>query len=264
MPGRPPVEHALAGLPCSARRASIFVARSVCALVHGARHACRSTAAIAALSRRRAAGATETARRPRVQEQRQQRGSPPASPQRLTSRPPRAPMRDDPAIEPQHRRDAPGPRGRRRDGLSRAAAVTYWVRSFEPIEKKAASKRSTRDRGRRHLDHDAERRARVRQAFGRRAPPAPRRGARGVAAISSGTVTIGSMIFTRPCAAARASARSCTRKTSGRASDRRMPRRPRNGFDLASIVRPGDRLVAAGIERADGDRPAAAHSAMRR
>ena len=46
------------------------------------------------------------------------------------------------------------------------------------------------------------------------------------------------------------------RNTSGRASDRRMPRRPRNGL-LSSTVKPGDRLVAAGIDGADRHRLAA-------
>ena len=36
-----------------------------------------------------------------------------------------------------------------------------------------------------------------------------------------------------------------------------MPRRPRNGLVSPSTVKPGDRLVAAGIERADGHRLAA-------
>ena len=73
--------------------------------------------------------------------------------------------------------------------------------------------------------------------------------------ISSGTVTIGSMILTLPWTAARARARSWTRKTSGRASDRRMPRMPRNGLISPSMVRPGDRLVAAGVEGAEDHRP---------
>ena len=38
------------------------------------------------------------------------------------------------------------------------------------------------------------------------------------------------------------------------ASDRRMPRRPRNGLVSPSRRQAGDRLVAAGVERADDDR----------
>ena len=50
----------------------------------------------------------------------------------------------------------------------------------------------------------------------------------------------------------RARAAGRGRRRAGR-SDRRMPRVPRNGLDSPSMVRPGDRLVAAGIEGAEHD-----------
>ena len=79
--------------------------------------------------------------------------------------------------------------------LSRAAAVAYWIRSLEPIGIESGVEALGGQRGRRHLDHDAERR-RARQALPAassasaarawpRAPRAPR-----------GTVTIGSMTLT--------------------------------------------------------------------
>src|SRR2546428_590582 len=55
----------------------------------------------------------------------------------------------------------------------------------------------------------------------------------------AGVETIGIMSLSGPNAAARASARSWTRKTSGCARLRRMPRTPRNGFDSPCGVRPG-------------------------
>ena len=60
---------------------------------------------------------------------------------------------------------------------------------------------------------------------------------RGALRYSSGTAIIGNITLRLPCTAARSSARICTRNTSGRASDRRMPRRPRNGL-LSSTVKP--------------------------
>ncbi len=70
-----------------------------------------------------------------------------------------------------------------------------------------------------------------------------------VAATSAGTVTMGSITLTLPSAATRASARSCARKTPGRASDSRMPRVPRKGLDSPSMVRPGvDTRLASQID----------------
>ena len=61
--------------------------------------------------------------------------------------------------------------------LSRDAAVTYCVRSFEPMEKKAAlGEQLRRNRHGRHLDHDAERRPGVPRRLSppARQPPASR------------------------------------------------------------------------------------------
>ena len=111
-------------------------------------------------------GATDSERRPARSKAPITRGSPPASPQRLTSRPICRPCRATDAIS----RSTAGFSGSARSAtapMSRPAAVTYWVRSFEPIEKKSASKRSIGDRRGRHLDHDAELRARRRECRSR-------------------------------------------------------------------------------------------------
>ena len=163
-------------------------------------------------------------------------GSPPASPHRLTG------MSCSPAECRDRSRSAGAPPGSSPNSacatviLSRAAAITYCVRSFEPIEKKAASAKSfRRDRHRRHLDHDAERRHRMRHARPRRDCAPPRQTARRRARYSSGTAIIGNITFRLPCTAALSSARICTRKISGRASDRRMPRKPRNGLPSSTV-----------------------------
>ena len=84
------------------------------------------------------------------------------------------------------------------------------------------------------------------------------------AASSAGTVTIGSMILTGPSMAARASARNCTRKISGRNNDKRMPRTPRNGLLSPLSVRPAIGLSppASKVRMVTG--LPCAHSTMRR
>ena len=93
----------------------------------------RSTAAIACLVRAMATGATERARSPAFNSASTSFGSPPASPQRLTFLPVGAPCAATCAIR---RRTAglAGSLSAATVSRSRAAAMTYWVRSFEPIE----------------------------------------------------------------------------------------------------------------------------------
>ena len=64
------------------------------------------------------------------------------------------------------------------------------------------------------------------------------------------------MIWRAPCAAARASARSCVRNTSGRAKRQPQSADPQERIALAFDGEPRDRLVAACIERADDHGPA--------
>src|SRR4051794_16209466 len=102
----------------------------------------RSTRPIAALVAASAAGATDSERSPAASNAPIASGSPPASPHRLTSRPLARPCSATIWIK----RSTAGFSGLARSAtaaMSRPAAVTYCVRSFEPIEKKAAaSKRS--------------------------------------------------------------------------------------------------------------------------
>ena len=120
------------------------------------------------------------------------------------------------------------------------------------------------NRGRRYLDHDPEARA-----SGGECPPHPmprprRRACRARPRARCGCVTIGSMILTSPCIAARASARNCVRKTSGCANESRSPRTPRNGLLSPAGVSPGIGLSppASSVRMTTG-RPCA-HSAIRR
>src|SRR6266446_3926300 len=102
----------------------------------------RSTWPIAALVAASAGGATDSERSPTASNAPTASGSPPASPHRLTSRPLARPCSATIRIK----RSTAGLSGLARSAtaaMSRPAAVTYCVRSFEPIEKKAASKRST-------------------------------------------------------------------------------------------------------------------------
>src|SRR5271170_8088919 len=106
-------------------------------VVHGSASR-RSIAAIACLAAPTEAGATDSERRPALSNAPITLGSPPASPQRLTSRPFARPYRATEAIS----RSTAGFRGSASSAtapMSRPAAVTYCVKSFEPIEKKSAS-----------------------------------------------------------------------------------------------------------------------------
>ena len=107
----------------------------------------------------------------------------------------------------------------------------------------------------RHLDHDAERRARGCDVLRRpdRSSAASRRAA--AAAISLGHRHHRQHDFQVAARRGAGERAKLDAKTSGRASDRRMPRRPRNGF-CSSTRQALHRLVAAGIDGADRDRPA--------
>ena len=77
------------------------------------------------------------------------------------------------------------------------------------------------------------------------------------AACSSVTVeTIGNITDSGCSAATRRIARSWAENSSGCSSDSRMPRRPRNGLASGSHRQERQRLVGAGVERADDQRPA--------
>ncbi len=125
--------------------------------------------------------------------------------------------------------------------LSRAAAMTYCVRSFEPIEKKATSENSSgamATDGTSTMMPSGGILCGMPAAASARASSAKRAAA---FAYSSGTEIIGNITLRLPWTAARSSALICRRKISGRASDRRMPRRPRNGL-VSSTVKPGTGL----------------------
>src|SRR5450631_3736033 len=101
----------------------------------------RSSSAIACLVLASAAGATDKLLKPVDSSARMNLGSPPASPQRLTLRPMAEPCAATRVI----RRKTAGWLASLRAAtasLSRAAAMTYCVRSLDPIEKKAASSKS--------------------------------------------------------------------------------------------------------------------------
>ena len=118
-------------------------------------------------------------------------------------------------------------------------------RGVEPLD---------RQRRRRHLDHDAELRkrggVRLRLAAARRL----RQNAR-PASNSSGVVTMGNMTLRFPRTAARASARSWTRNTSGRAQAQPQAAHAEKRIGFTILGKSRHRLVAAGIEGADRHRP---------
>ena len=138
-------------------------------------------------------------------------------------------------------------------GCMRSIASTYWVRSLVPMEKKSTSLRQLRrhQRGRRHLDHDADldrRGAHLARAPPRRSPCAARR--------SSSVAIIGNMIRTGP-APRRGRWRAAAGGTAPAARrHRRMPRTPRNGLSSCGQVEVRHVLVAADVERADDQRQA--------
>ena len=106
----------------------------------------------------------------------------------------------------------------------------------------------------RGLDHHAQRRLAPRRPVSPRTSSSTARTGRSSARLA----TIGSMI--RHCAARAATrrmARSWARSRSGRHRLTRTPRRPSAGFSSAGNRQIGDRLVAADVERADDQRPAA-------
>src|SRR5215470_909754 len=202
---RPVVEHALEdGLVLDHR---ILLRRSDRPVAHRPRSTRpRSTRAIAALVAASAAGATDSERRPVDNSASTAAGSPPASPHRLTSRPLARPC----SAARRMSRSTAGLSGSARSltaAMSRPAAVTYCVRSFEPIEKNAASKRSivSAAAGTSTMMPSGGRAAGNPAAFSAATSASSRARA---ASSSSGTVTMGSMIFTLPWQAARASARS--------------------------------------------------------
>ena len=147
--------------------------------------------------------------------------------------------------------------------LSRAAAITYCVKSFEPIEKKATSEKSS---GAIATDGTSTMMPSGGMACG--SPAAARffassANSAAARAYSSGTDIIGNITFRLPWTAALSSARIWTRKTSGRASDRRMPLKPRNGLP-SSTVKPGTGLSPpASMVRIVTGLPAAHSSTLR-
>src|SRR3984885_3436679 len=204
-------------------------------VVHGVASR-KSTPAIACLAAATDSGATESERRPARSNAPITRGSPPASPQRLTPRPDSRPYRATDAIS----RMTAGFSGSARSAtapISRPAAVTYWVRSLEPIEKKSASNWSTAIA--------AAGTSIMIPSFGR-AAGTPSRARLAMASSSSlraasssaGTVPMGSMPRRSPCAAARARARSWVWNRAGWRNDNRIPRTPRNGLLSPLIVTP--------------------------
>ena len=77
------------------------------------------------------------------------------------------------------------------------------------------------------------------------------------AQLRRGSATIGSMIWTWPAGSTRRMARSWARSSSGHARLTRTPRTPSAGLSSRRQRQVGDRLVAADVERADDQRPAA-------
>ena len=127
------------------------------------------------------------------------------------------------------------------DALSRAAAITYCVRSLEPIEKNATFAKAC---GAIATEGTSTMMPSGGILCGTPWPAKSRASSANSAAArsySSATAIIGNITFRLPCGAARSSARIWTRKISGRASDSLMPRSPRNGL-LSSTVKPGTGL----------------------
>ena len=126
--------------------------------------------AIARLTRPSDGALIENSRSPQCSSAAAQRGSPAMSPQRLTLTPCRRPCA---AVRPMSSSTAglSGSASASSAPLLRSQAVTYCVRSLEPIEKKDAGKRVDRERRRRHLDHHAELGRAPRRCRQRAAPP---------------------------------------------------------------------------------------------
>src|SRR5258708_35791501 len=144
--GRPIVQHPLEdGLVFGYRiwpgnRGRSFAHRPFPAALSARRP--RSIWPIAALVAASAAGATDSERSPAASNAPTASGSPPATPPRLTSRTQARPCSATIPIK----RSTAGLSGLARSataGMSRPAAVTDCGRAFDPIEKNAASKRST-------------------------------------------------------------------------------------------------------------------------
>ena len=213
----------------------IAVAGAACLLAMLVRH--ELTVAIAALSRATAIGATERVVKPgREQRLRQARiGRRVAAERDLDAA--RASGLDGPRDQRQHRRIAGIVEvGDRADVARRGHRVLGQVVGADRIERGAeilCAKRRRRD-----LDHDAERRAGAGDPFRlERRELCVKHGARAVEFRRARRSSAASPSARRARPHAH-SARSCTRNTSGRASDSRMPRRPRNGLLSPSTVKP--------------------------
>ena len=142
--------------------------------------------------------------------------------------------------------------------MSRAAAVTYWVRSFDADREELGGGRilgTMATAGTSTMMPSGGRAAGY--ALRARAAAAPRRGCAARRAISPGTVTIGSMTLSVPRSAG-ASERAELRRGKRRAAPATGGCRAARGTDSTRVDgQARHRLVAAGVERADGDGPPA-------
>ena len=157
--------------------------------------------------------------------------------------------------QPQHGGCGAGRAGAASAALPRSAAIVYCVRSLVPIEKKSTSAREAlpaAQRGRRHLDHDADL-DRRRAADAARAASSSARAARSSAERRDHREHHRTRGARRATRSDRAQLRA---RSSGCASDEAQPAHARGtGSPRAPCAHERQRLVGAGVERADDQRP---------
>ena len=190
----------------------------------------------------------------------EQDGAPPGRrPARRTRRPSgRAPRRAaDDARRSSRSTGGCGPveQRRRAPSLPRSAAIVYCARSLVPIEKKSTSRGEAlgaraRRPGTSTITPDLELGGRCPSS---RAPPRAAPARRGLAERRDHREHDLQRVLGRDAQDRRAA--GCA-SSSGWASDSRMPRTPRNGLSSGAWRRNAQRLVGAGVERADDQRPA--------
>ena len=136
---------------------------------------------------------------------------------------------------------------------SREAAITYWVRSLLPIEKKAAGSVSIA-RAEAGVSTMMPRGGIVASVPSARSSARQRSKNALASSSSAAMVTIGSITFSGPSVAARSSARTCGLEKIRPVEAEAEPAQAEEGVALRWQADAGQRLVAAHIERADDER----------
>ena len=183
-------------------------------------------------------------------------GSPASSPQTPTQRPCASAASTTAAMRRSTGARDAAPSSEASVALPRSAAIVYWARSFVPIEKKSTSgatcAAASASAGTSTMTPTSSSAALPRAA---RSASRCARAARS----SSSVATIGNISFSGCSAATRRTARSWVRNSSGSASERRIPRRPRNGLSSGAWRRNGSGLSApASSVRTISGRPSSA------